>query len=77
MTALVSPARTEAEASRRPLPWRRMAWVTWRQHRFALSGVIALLGGLAVYLQHTGLHLHHAYAAVTACRPASSMPARI
>jgi hypothetical protein len=52
-----------------------MAWVTWRQHRFALAGVAALLGALAVYLWITGLQLHHAYAAAAACHPASSLPA--
>ncbi len=55
-----------------PMPWRRMAWVTWRQHRIALAGVATLLGALALWLWITGLQLHHAYAAVTACHPASS-----
>jgi uncharacterized protein YneF (UPF0154 family) len=73
MTTLAVPARPEEEdASLRPVPWRRMAWVTWRQHRFALGGVAVLLGGLALYLWLTGLHVHHAYATVTACHPASS-----
>jgi hypothetical protein len=49
-----------------------MAWVTWRQHRFALTGVAGLLGGLAVYLWIVGRQLHHAYAAATACHPAGS-----
>ena len=49
MTALTVPARPEQDASLRPVPWRRMAWVTWRQHRIALAGVAALLGALAVY----------------------------
>jgi hypothetical protein len=48
-----------------------MAWVTWRQHRFALAGVAALLGALAVYLWLTGLQMRHSYA--TACHPASSL----
>jgi uncharacterized protein YneF (UPF0154 family) len=73
MTALTVPARPEENASVRPVPWRRMAWVTWRQHRFALAGVAALLGALAVYLWLTGLQLRHAYAAATACHPASSL----
>jgi ABC-2 family transporter protein len=60
------------DASLRPVPWRRMAWVTWRQHRIALGGVAVLLGALAVYLWLTGLQMHHAYATVTACHPASS-----
>ena len=72
MTALRVPARPEQDASLRPVPWRRMAWVTWRQHRIALSGVAALLGAWAVYLWLAGLQLHHAYAAAVACRPAGS-----
>ena len=72
MTALTVPARPEQDASLRPVPWRRMAWVTWRQHRLALAGVAALLGALAVCLWIVGLQLHHAYAAATACHPASS-----
>ena len=72
MTALTVPARPEEGARLRPVPWRRMAWVTWRQHRFALAGVAALLGALAVWLWIAGLRLHHAYAAATACHPASS-----
>jgi ABC-2 family transporter protein len=73
MTALTMPARPEQDASLRPLPWRRMAWVTWRQHRIALAGVAALLGAVAVWLWLVGLQLHHAYAAAAACHPASSI----
>jgi hypothetical protein len=73
MSALRVPARPEQDASPRPVPWRRMAWVTWRQHRIALAGVAALLGTWAVYLWLAGLQAHHAYAAVTACQPASSL----
>jgi hypothetical protein len=47
-----------------------MAWVTWRQHRFALAGVAAMLGVAATYLLITGLQMHRAYAAVAACHPA-------
>ena len=42
------------------------------QHRFALTGVAALLGGLAVYVWLIGRQLHHAYAAASACHPAGS-----
>jgi hypothetical protein len=36
MTALTMPARPEEDdATLRPVPWRRMAGVTWRQHRLA------------------------------------------
>ena len=66
------PARPEQDTSPRPLPWRRMAWVTWRQHRTALGGVAALLGALAVWLWLAGLQVHHAYAAAAACHPAGS-----
>jgi hypothetical protein len=75
MTALTVPARPEKDTSLRPVPWRRMAWVTWRQHRIALAGVAALLGVLAVYLWLTGLQIHHSYA--TACHPASSLACTI
>ncbi len=71
MTALAMPARPAEEARPRPVPWRRMAWVTWRQHRAALAGVGAFLGALAVWLWIAGRQLHHAYAAATACHPAS------
>jgi hypothetical protein len=72
MTTLTVAAHPEQDASLRPVPWRRMAWVTWRQHRVALTGVAALLGALAVYVWIAGLQMHHAYATATACRPLSS-----
>ncbi len=67
------PLRLEEDAILRAVPWRRMAWVTWRQHRLALSGVAGLLGALAVSLWIAGIQLHHAYAAAIACHPASSL----
>jgi ABC-2 family transporter protein len=72
MTALTIPARSQ-DVSPRPVPWRQMAWVVWRQHRIALVGVTALLGALAIYLWITGLQMHHAYSAAIGCRPASSL----
>jgi ABC-2 family transporter protein len=72
MTALTAPARPAEGASLRPLPWRRMAWVSWRHHRIALGGVAVFLGALAAWLWVSGLQLHHAYAAALACHPASS-----
>jgi hypothetical protein len=72
MTALIMPAGSGHDAGLRPMPWQRMGWVVWRQHRVMLTGVAALLGAVAVYLWITGLQMHHAYAVVTACRPASS-----
>jgi hypothetical protein len=74
MTALTMPARPDSEddASPRPLPWRRMAGVTWRQHRIALAGVAVLRSALAVYLWIAGTSVHHAWAVATACHPAGS-----
>jgi hypothetical protein len=73
MTALtVSDRPSDEDASLRPVPWWRMAGVTWRQHRFALAGVATLLGALAVVVWIVGLQLHHAYAAAIACHPASA-----
>jgi ABC-type transport system involved in multi-copper enzyme maturation permease subunit len=40
---------------------RGLAWVTWRQHRFALAGVLVVLGGLGVFMLFDGLAMHHAY----------------
>ena len=53
-----------------------MAWVTWRQHRLALAGVVAVFGAPAVYLLISGLPMHDAYRAVTACRPLGSVSCR-
>ena len=72
MTVLTTPAQPGRGRGPRPVPWRRMAWVTWRQHRFAIAGVAASLGVLALYLLIEGLPIRGAYAAVTACHPASS-----
>jgi hypothetical protein len=72
MTTLTIPARLEKDANPRPLPWRRMAWITWRHHRIALGGAAVFLGALAVWLWRVGLQLHHAYAAAIDCHPAGS-----
>jgi hypothetical protein len=73
MTALTMPARPKDDGARlRPVPWRRIAGVAWRQHRIALAGVAVVLGALAVYLWIAGLQSHHAYTAAVACHPASS-----
>jgi hypothetical protein len=73
MTASTMTAQPVRDTSLRPVPWRRITWVTWRQHRAALAGVAGLLGALAAYLLITGLRMHHAYAAVAACHPAGSL----
>jgi ABC-type transport system involved in multi-copper enzyme maturation permease subunit len=73
LTTPAVPARSDEDANLRPIPWRRMAWITWRQHGVALTGMAAALGALAVCFWIAGLQLHHAYAAATACHPASSI----
>lgn len=72
MSAQAIAGRLNPDGGLRPVPWRRMAWVTWRQHRLTLAGVASVLGAVTLYLLISGLPMHHAYTAVTACRPASS-----
>lgn len=72
MTTLAVPVRLGEEPALRPVPWRRMLWVTWRQHRFALGGMVAFLGAAAVVVWRLGVQLHRAYAAALACHPAGS-----
>jgi len=74
MTALSMSAQPEEDTSLRPVPWRRMSWVTWRQHRTALAGTAVFLGALTVFLWLAGRQLHSAYAAaIAACHPANSL----
>jgi len=42
-------------AARRPVPWPRLAWVTWRQHRAALAAAAGLLAAVSLYLLIEGL----------------------
>jgi ABC-2 family transporter len=72
VTTSTTTAHLEGDTKLGALPWHRMTWVTWRQHRVALGGVATLLGVLALWLWIAGLQLHHAYATAAACRPASS-----
>jgi hypothetical protein len=72
VTALTMPAAPEADASLRPVPWRRMAGIIWRQHRVALTGVAVLLGVVAVLIWIAGTSMHHSYAIAVACQPPGS-----
>src|SRR5215472_4552631 len=72
MSALTVPARPQPGTSLPPVPWRRMAWVVWRQHRLVLTGVAVFLGALATCLWRLGTGLHRAYAAAAACHPVTS-----
>jgi len=71
MTMLSTPAQGQGR-SLRPIPWSKLAWVSWRQYRVGLTGALGFLGLLAVYLLVMGLRFHSAYASVTSCHPASS-----
>jgi hypothetical protein len=65
---------TRVPTRRSPVPWTKLAWVAWRQHRPALTGAAVFLGLVSVYLLIMGLQINHAYAKVAACHPASSAP---
>ncbi|HEY3877367.1 MAG TPA: hypothetical protein VGM12_02095 [Trebonia sp.] len=69
MTVLTLPAEPAAEATAalRPVPWRRMAWVTWRQQRATFISVPAVLGAVALFLLVASLKMHHDYAAIAGC----------
>jgi hypothetical protein len=67
MTVLTMPAQPNQGTAPRPLPWRRMAWVTWRQQRATLISVPAVLGAVAIFLVVVGLKVHHDYAAIVNC----------
>jgi len=69
LPAQVTPAPA---AALRPVPWHRMIWVTWRQHRGMLIGLTAVYAAVSAFLLIAGLKAHHAYAAVASCHPAIS-----
>jgi hypothetical protein len=58
-----APARRDV----RPVPWRQLAWVSWRQYRTSAVGTAAFLGALAVYLLIMGLRIRGGYANVASC----------
>ena len=72
MTVLTMPVAPGQPATRRPVPWRNMLWVTWRQHRTMLISLTAVLGAFALFLLGAGLWVHHNFNALMACHPASS-----
>jgi hypothetical protein len=74
MSVLTLPAQPGQDTAPRPLPWRRMAWVTWRQQRATLITVPAVLGAVAVFLVIFGLKVHHDYAALVHCPLVGSGP---
>jgi hypothetical protein len=71
MTTL-SLAQPATQSRPRPLPWRRMIWVTWRQQRSTMITITAVLGALAIFLWIAGLRIHDNWAALVACHPFES-----
>jgi hypothetical protein len=69
MTVLTMPAQPgqQTDAAPRPVPWRRMVWVTWRQHRATFISVPAVLAAAAVVLVIFGLKAHQDYAVLVNC----------
>ena len=57
----MSAATVQPRAAWWPPELRGLPWVTWRQHRVALAGIVALLGGLGVLLLVNGLAMHSDY----------------
>lgn len=72
MTVLTLPAQPGQDSGPRPVPWQRMIWVTWRQHRAMLIGLAAVLAAVSIFLLIAGLKAHHAYTALVNCRPVGS-----
>lgn len=61
MTATTVPASgSSAAPAIRPVPWLKLAWVGWRQHRLALGGTAALIGGVCVWMLISGLQMRSA-----------------
>jgi hypothetical protein len=58
MTVLTLPAQPNQDVTPRPVEWRRMIWVTWRQHRAMLISLTAVLGAVAIFLLVMGLWVH-------------------
>jgi len=74
MTTLSTAAPSHRGTGIRPVPWRRLAWVSWRQYRLSAAGLVAFLGVLALYLLIMGLRVRGAYDAAAACSPAAGGP---
>lgn len=68
-------ATTRRDQRGRTLPQTRgvtgLLWITWRQHRFALLGVVTLLGGFALLMiiHGTAMHADYHRLGLDACGP--------
>src|SRR5258708_15517136 len=67
MIPMNPPAPARGDTPPPPVPWRRLAWVSWRQYRMSAAGAVAFRGVLALYLLIMGLRIRGAYAAAADC----------
>jgi hypothetical protein len=72
MTTLNMPAPSRRAATPRPVPWRRLAWVSWRQYRLSAAAAAVFLGAMAAYLLIMGLRIRNGYASLGSCTMAAS-----
>jgi len=74
MTVHAMPVRLRrgADTEPRPVPWQGMIWVTWRQHRGLLIGILAVFLAAVLAMLAVGMRIHQDYAALAACHPAAS-----
>jgi hypothetical protein len=78
MTSLTAASTAGRSQRRRSGSWRRLTWVTWRQHRGALTGFGALYAALALAMLLVGLKMHSAFHTLAAlhCPVASLVGSR-
>jgi hypothetical protein len=58
---MTATAITSTPARSRGSVVRGLTWVTWRQHRSAVAGVLVVFGGAGAYLLVNGLAMHHEF----------------
>jgi hypothetical protein len=68
---MAATAYQAAPPGRGSAPRFGMAWVTWRQHRAALTGACGVLGVMIGYMLVTGLRMRSALGAVWLARRAA------
>lgn len=69
MIGIALPARSEGE-SVAPIAWKRLGWVTWRQHRTALAGALAVLCVICLLMLADGLAARANHLGRVACHVA-------
>jgi hypothetical protein len=67
-TSVLRPAPTTTG----PVPWGRLAWVTWRHYRTTLLAATGLIVIVAGFLLVRGHQMRDAYTAVQGCTPQAS-----